>query len=121
MSEPMPGVSDAIQGALNEAVSAMSALNMVPEPIADPSGNWLSDRDAWAKHAVEHLHAAFELLKRAHAERERDRARILKLEGGIRSQQKNLSELAMKLHAPPEKCRCGGKIDLLVCNNCREY
>jgi len=48
---------EALQAALNEVVSAMSALNMEPEPLTTPTGVYLSERDVWAAHAMEHLRA----------------------------------------------------------------
>jgi len=52
-----PGLKGAIQTLGNEAVSAISALNMVPEPIENPDSRsgYLSETDAWAAHTVEHL------------------------------------------------------------------
>jgi hypothetical protein len=79
---------DKLQGALTELVSAMSALNMEPEAVENPSGMFLSEVDVWAAHAMEHLEAVFELLREAHSERERDRERIHKLALVIESQQK---------------------------------
>jgi hypothetical protein len=71
---------------MNELVSAMSALNMEaspidPAPVREPNSRpvYLSESDSWAKHAMEHLHAVFELLQRADREREADRTKIYRL------------------------------------------
>lgn len=82
MSAPMPHDSDKLQGALCEVVSAMSALNMEPDPLKEPIGRgfYLSERDGWAAHCMEHLHAVFELLNAAHKERELLKNRIYHLE-----------------------------------------
>lgn len=71
---------DALIGALYETVSAMSALNMEPDPLPGLQGGYLSERDGWAKHAVEHLHAVFDLLGRACQERNILRDQIYRLE-----------------------------------------
>ncbi len=59
----------ALQNALCEIVSAESALNMEPDPLTDTgdpnSRGYLSEVDGWAKHAMEHLHAAFALVGKA--------------------------------------------------------
>lgn len=46
--------------AVLEIISAMSALNMCPEPIENPHPEdmFLSELDRWAAHAYEHLNAA---------------------------------------------------------------
>lgn len=63
--DPILDWHDPLQGAAHEIISAMSALNMEPEPLEVPEGAYLSERDRWAKHAMEHLRAALELLQRA--------------------------------------------------------
>jgi hypothetical protein len=81
MSSPREKYEDPIQGALNELVSAMSALNMGPDPILIPElikkgeehfgrPMFLTELDNWVKHSYEHLHAVFVLLNQAHTERE---------------------------------------------------
>lgn len=65
---PILDYSDPMSGAANEIISAMSALNMEPEPLETPEGIFLSERDKWAKHAIDHLRAALKLLKRAGVE-----------------------------------------------------
>jgi len=52
-----PGFHGAIQTIGNETISAMSALNMMPEPIENHNlqQGLLSETDAWAKHAMDHL------------------------------------------------------------------
>lgn len=52
-----------LQGALIECLSAMSALNMDPSPIPGAIG-YLSETDAWAKHAMEHLQTAIALINK---------------------------------------------------------
>ena len=47
--------------AVAELVSAMSSLNMYPEQI-DGAEGYLSETDANAKHAMEHIQAALRLL-----------------------------------------------------------
>jgi hypothetical protein len=79
MSTPFVDCEDPIQGALNEVVSTISALNMEAEPIPGASG-YLSQTDAMAKHAMEHLHAVFVLIQRAEQQREKDRIKIWRLE-----------------------------------------
>ena len=63
MSEPRHGHS--LQHALSEIISAESALNMEPEPMEEPTGQYLSETDQWAAHAMEHLHAAFDTINKA--------------------------------------------------------
>lgn len=62
MSKPFEHYEDPFNGVANEIVSAMSALNMPAQPIKDPSPEafYLSETDAWANHAMEHLRAACE-------------------------------------------------------------
>lgn len=91
MSEPRTNHEDALQGALSEIISAQSALNMYPEPTPTTTGEpryipnieveqaFLSESDAWAKHSMEHLRAAFELVQRAWQERERLRLENMRL------------------------------------------
>lgn len=67
MGAPMTNWPDPLSGAAHEVLSAISALNMEPEPLEPPEGAYLSERDKWAKHAMEHLHATMELLRRAGA------------------------------------------------------
>jgi len=68
MSAPHFDHEDAVNGAISELISAESALNMEPDPIPGTKG-YLSQTDAWAKHAVEHIHAVFVLLLRVQSER----------------------------------------------------
>jgi hypothetical protein len=42
-----------------ELISAMSALNMPPEPIENPDGEYLSELDGMAQHSMAHISAAF--------------------------------------------------------------
>lgn len=90
MSDPILKYEDPIQGALNELVSAMSALNMEPDPIEktleilskENLGRpvFLTERDNWVKHSYEHLHAVFMLLNEAHKEREILKTKNFRLE-----------------------------------------
>lgn len=73
------GKYSAIQSALGELVSAESSLNMYPEPTAVPEPAYLSATDANAKHALEHLHAAFRLMNMAHHDQESLKTQIFKL------------------------------------------
>jgi hypothetical protein len=68
MGAPSTDHRDALEGALQELISAMSALNMEPDPIPGATG-FLSDTDAWVRHAMEHLTAVAHLLIRAQRER----------------------------------------------------
>jgi len=66
MSDPFPvHKSHPVHGALLEIVSAMSALNMQPEALPEPKGEYLSETDRWAEHAMEHLNRAIENLSEA--------------------------------------------------------
>jgi len=81
MSEPLVFQPDShdnpIQSAMNEIVSAISALNMEPDPLPVPEGKYLSEVDGWAKHAVEHLQAAIQTLNHACKERENLQFKLL--------------------------------------------
>jgi hypothetical protein len=57
-----PFKTKTLQTALCEIISAESALNMSPDPIKRPKGDFLSDRDKMVKHAIKHLHAAFAII-----------------------------------------------------------
>ena len=72
MSKPIEGLKNSIDGAINEITSAMSALNMEPEPLNATlgNGNWLSETDAWAFHAYEHLQVAQEYCSQGRREKE---------------------------------------------------
>lgn len=69
MSQPIDpkSYSNPARGALDELLSAISALNMHPKPI-DPENQvpnnegYLSQTDHWAEHAVEHMRAAVQCL-----------------------------------------------------------
>jgi len=91
MSSPREKYEDSIQGAMNELVSAMSALNMAPDPILVPEliekgkehfgrPMFLTELDGWVKHSYEHLHAVFVLLNEAHKERELLKTKNFRLE-----------------------------------------
>ncbi len=77
--KPLTHYTNPLDGVVSELMSAMSALNMEPDPL--PRDQWpdkeggpvyLSERDAWAKHSMEHMHAAFDqAAKVASAERSR--------------------------------------------------
>jgi hypothetical protein len=79
------GKYQAIQSALCELVSAESSLNMEPDPIFDsippgtPYNGYLSEKDGNAKHAIEHMHAAFRLMNMAHHDQEALKTQVYKL------------------------------------------
>ena len=56
--------NSATHRAVLEIISAMSAINMYPEPIENPhpEDRFLSELDRWAAHAYEHLDAALDHL-----------------------------------------------------------
>lgn len=62
MSEPRKDYADKKQGAMLEIISGLSALNMEPQPLNNGE-LFLSENDAWVKHAVEHFQAAIELIR----------------------------------------------------------
>lgn len=91
MSAPIEKYEDPIQGAFNELVSAMSALNMEPDPILPPNliekgrehfgrPMFLTELDSWVKHSYEHLHAVFMQLNEADKERAALKTKIYRLE-----------------------------------------
>lgn len=80
MGKPFLDAENPIQGALCEVISAMSSLNMAPEPMEhDPKHFYLSQTDAMAAHAMEHLQAVCKLLRRAEHEREMFRVEACRL------------------------------------------
>lgn len=80
MSQPFKdsGEGNAIQSASCEIIRAMSSMNMYPDPIqsAEDEPGYISQRDGNVKHAMEHLHAAFEYLIRAAKEKEALQAEV---------------------------------------------
>lgn len=61
--------SNPVQSVAGEIIDAISCLNMEPCPIKPAPGKdiyYLSDLDAWAKHAVEHLRQAFAHTREVH-------------------------------------------------------
>ena len=58
MGKPRLCLNKPCYGVIIEITSAISALNMVPSPIADPKGDYLSDKDEWAAHSIEQMSAA---------------------------------------------------------------
>ncbi|MFA5380187.1 MAG: hypothetical protein WC455_30780 [Dehalococcoidia bacterium] len=61
--------SNPVQSVAGEIIDAISCLNMEPCPIKPDKVKdvyYLSDLDAWAKHAVEHLRQAFAGTKEVH-------------------------------------------------------
>jgi hypothetical protein len=81
MGKPFLNAENPIQGAMCEVISAMSSLNMAPEPMKhDPKCFYLSQTDARASHAMEHMQAVCELLRRAEHEREMFRVQVCRLE-----------------------------------------
>jgi len=81
MGKPFLDAENPIQGAMCEVISAMSSLNMAPQPMKhDPKDFYLSQTDARASHAMEHMQAVCELLRRAEHEQEMLRAQVCRLE-----------------------------------------
>ena len=77
MSKPIPvnkndTVPQMIQDIMSELISAQSALNMLPEPIENPKGEYLSETDHWAKHCMKHLRQLFADLKVVHERAENE-------------------------------------------------
>lgn len=58
MGKPFKNVEDPAHGAAIEIISAMSSLNMPPKKKLRAKGEYLSEVDVWAEHAMEHLHAS---------------------------------------------------------------
>ena len=69
MSAPRTNHQNLLSGAIAELISAMSALNMHPEPLpADEvkqDTGYLADSDKWAAHSMEHIGAAIDLIQKA--------------------------------------------------------
>jgi hypothetical protein len=65
-SRPDAGARSIVQVLMNEVVSAMSSLNMYPEPKAAPEGapGYLSETDEWAAHCMEHLEGILQELNK---------------------------------------------------------
>ncbi len=61
MSSPKVSYKSKTYGAIMETNSAITSLNMEPSPLESPTGPCLSERDYWARHAMEHLKAAQQL------------------------------------------------------------
>ena len=66
MGEPFMHYDDPFNGIASEIISAMSALNMEPEPMQKPVGKFLSESDKWVHHAMEHLKRAMDLHREAY-------------------------------------------------------
>lgn len=68
MSEPRTDYHSLPNGITTEIMSAMSALNMNPEPLPPDQikhdTGYLADTDRWAAHAMDHLHAAYALVQK---------------------------------------------------------
>lgn len=81
MCTPRVDKKHPISGAMSELMSAMSALNMLPEPIPAPeeSLGFVSETDAWAKHSMEHMKAVWECLVEARKQEERRKNVIFRL------------------------------------------
>lgn len=72
MSEPFKGygdkTSEKLHGAINELISASSALNMPanpmkpPEGLGYPSNEFLSNTDYWVNHSMIHIREAINLI-----------------------------------------------------------
>lgn len=74
MSTPRNDYTRPLAGTIMEIAGAMSALNMLPEPIPKPDPDepgFLSHTDKWAAHAMEHLSAAVEQISRLQIKIER--------------------------------------------------
>ena len=72
MGKPRTDYRCAVSGATSEIAAAMSSLAMDPEPIPNPEEvtglddpHFLCDVDHWARHAVDHLGCAIQLVGRA--------------------------------------------------------
>ena len=69
MSEPSTNYNNKLAGAASEMLSATSSLNMGPDPIPKDKlkgdEEFLSELDHWAKHSLEHMHAAINLVSQA--------------------------------------------------------
>ena len=88
---------EALQSALGEILSAESSLNMHPEPVdlepevqkskiwAGEISGYLSETDANAAHAMEHLHAAFALVAKAQLEQEALKHQVFRLVEQLRA------------------------------------
>ncbi len=65
--QPITNYANPLNGALNELFSAMSALNMEPNPLPAPeqTGSYLSETDGWAKHSMEHMRETYNQLNKA--------------------------------------------------------
>lgn len=74
MSEPTISNPNKFIGATLEIVSAMSALNMPPQPLEKPKGEYLSQSDHWVNHAMEHLRAALDYITECEKEINSERA-----------------------------------------------
>lgn len=62
-------MQDSIGKAFVELTSVESSLNMIPEQLENPveGARFLSETDKWAAHAVEHIHATHEELRKVEA------------------------------------------------------
>lgn len=70
MSEPIRNYKDRLHGAIEELISAESALNMEPSPVVDTSDtHYLTDVDMWVAHAYKHICAAIHLINEERASR----------------------------------------------------
>jgi hypothetical protein len=67
VSAPRTDYEDPLHGVIAELISAQSSLNMEPEPLEKPlgDGQFLSERDKWASHAMEHITAAIDIAFKA--------------------------------------------------------
>lgn len=82
MSKPVLNHANPALGVFLEVTSGLSALRMEPKPIPAEKayGPFICDRDEWAKHAVEHFHAASQNLLNLQDELRRVHALISKNE-----------------------------------------
>lgn len=88
--------NDYISETMSEIISAMSSLNMYPEPLDLPpefdpdteDPRFLSRVDGWAKHCYEHLCGATIMLTRVETERTKLRMQIHQLKIKLAEAQK---------------------------------
>lgn len=95
MSKPA-AEAEPLYGAVQEIISAMSALNMYPEPreVKGDEAGWLAHSDAWANHSMEHLVAAMRFLDQARRERSKMLSEAIRfLEQTERERNKLLAEI----------------------------
>jgi len=106
MGDPFKKSEDPVNGAVGEIISAMSSLNMEPKPMDKPEGDYLSETDFWAYHAMEHLRAAIDLLRRVDLIKESVDSAVGFLEAGAAPQALEVLRIAqakMRGEEPAQK------------------